>query len=238
MFIGTIEPGFGHAIGTRKKFVRTNYVLIDYENVQPENLALLASEHFRIIVFVGQSQSSIRIGLAMALQSHGDRAAYVKIQGSGPNALDFHIAYYIGRLAEKDKSAFFHVISKDTGFDPLIAHLKTRGIFAKRSIDIRDIPILQTAPAVPAAPTASDGTVIVATTPVAAAALSTHVDSVVAHMKKMARNLPGSEKALRGTLSSWLRPMNASGQDYVLRELIRLNIVVMDSGRVRYSLPS
>jgi hypothetical protein len=220
--------------------MRTNYVLIDYENVQPENLSLLESEHFRIIVFVGQSQSNIRTSLAMALQSHGDRAAYVKIEGNGPNALDFHIAYYIGRIAEKDKSAFFHVISRDTGFDPLIAHLKTRGIFAKRSINIQDIPILQTATAFTAAPVAAARTAIIATTPAQAAeaAQPTHTDIVVAHMKKMIKNLPGSDKALRGTLSSWLRPMDAAGQERVLQELIRLKIVVIDSGRVRYSLPT
>jgi hypothetical protein len=222
--------------------MRTNYVLIDYENVQPENLSLLASEHFRIIVFVGQSQPSIRTGLAIALQSYGARAAYVKIEGNGPNALDFHIAYYIGRLAEKDKSAFFHVISKDTGFDPLIAHLKTRGIFAKRSINIQDIPILQATTALPAAPVvAAVTTKVIASTPAQVAATapaSSHTDIVITHMKKMVKNLPGSEKALRGTLSSWLRPMSAAGQQHVLQELIRLKIIVIDSGRVRYSLPA
>jgi hypothetical protein len=220
--------------------MRTNYVLIDYENVQPENLSLLASEHFRIIVFVGQSQLSIRTSLAIALQSYGPRAAYVKIEGNGPNALDFHIAYYIGRLAEKDKSAFFHVISRDTGFDPLIAHLKTRGIFAKRSINIQDIPILQASTALTAAPVAAADTAVIASTPAQAAttASASHTDIVIAHMKKMVKNLPGSEKALRGTLSSWLRPMSAAGQQHVLQELIRLKIVVIDSGRVRYSLPT
>lgn len=220
--------------------MRTNYVLIDYENVQPENLSLLGSEHFRIIVFVGQSQPSIRTGLAMALQSCGSRAAYVKIEGNGPNALDFHIAYYIGRLAEKDKTAFFHVISKDTGFDPLIAHLKTRGIFAKRSIKIEDIPALQIATKSPTEIASAAMTAIAPGAPslAIATAPATHADTVLVHMKKMVKNLPRTDKALRRMLLTWLRPINEADRERVLQELIRLKIVVIDNGRVRYSLPA
>lgn len=36
--------------------MKTNYVLIDYENVQPEFAQSLAPEHFKVIVFVGANQ--------------------------------------------------------------------------------------------------------------------------------------------------------------------------------------
>ena len=218
--------------------MRTNYVLIDYENVQPENLSLLVSEHFRIIVFVGQSQPNIRTGLAMALQSLGSRAAYVRIEGNGPNALDFHIAYYIGRLAEKDKTAFFHVISRDTGFDPLIAHLKTRGIFAKRSMKIEDIPAVQVTTKSPIVPASAAVTAIAPSAPSQAIATAppAHTDTVVAHMKKMVNHLPRTDKALSRMLLTWLRPINEADCEHVLQELIRLKIVAIDNGRVRYSL--
>ena len=68
------------------------------------------------------------------------RASYIKITGNGSNALDFHIAYYIGKLAEAEPTAYFHIVSKDTGFDPLIQHLKTEGIFAGRVKAIDEIP--------------------------------------------------------------------------------------------------
>ena len=64
------------------------------------------------------------LSLAAALQTLGSSAEYVTLETTGANALDFHIAYYIGVLSSQDPSAFFHVISKDTGFDPLIKHLK------------------------------------------------------------------------------------------------------------------
>lgn len=123
--------------------LRTNYVLIDFENVQPEAMSLLCQEHFKVIVFVGATQHKIPFEIADALQRMGDRARYVKISGNGPNALDFHIALYIGELAAADPTAYFHIISKDTGFDPLIHHLKDKKVFAARSKDVADIPFFK-----------------------------------------------------------------------------------------------
>jgi hypothetical protein len=33
--------------------MKTNHVLIDFENVQPESLSALSAEQFKILVFVG-----------------------------------------------------------------------------------------------------------------------------------------------------------------------------------------
>lgn len=121
--------------------MRTNFVLIDFESVQPESLAALEQDHFKIIVFVGANQTRVSVDVATALQRRGTSAEYIRISGNGKNALDFHIAYYIGKLAAQDPTAYFHIISKDTGFDPLIQHLKSKGIFAARSTGIADIPL-------------------------------------------------------------------------------------------------
>lgn len=129
--------------------MRTNYVLIDYENVQPalEELSVLDAEHFKIIVFLGSKQTKMLVKVALALQPMGDRARYIQISGNGRNALDFHIAYYIGQLAAADKTIYFHIISKDKGFDPLIQHLKDNKVSALRSIEIDDIPLVKAAKA-------------------------------------------------------------------------------------------
>lgn len=116
-----------------------NVVLIDFESVQPESLAALDKDHFKVLVFVGDSQFKVPFEVAATMQRLGARAEYIKIAGNGPNALDFHIAYYIGQLAAADPSACFCIISKDTGFDPLIQHLKTRKIVVTRSKTIDDI---------------------------------------------------------------------------------------------------
>lgn len=69
---------------------------------------------------------------------------YIKISGNGSNALDFHIAYYIGRLAAADTGSYFHIISKDRGFDPLIQHLRAKKILASRERTISDISCTKT----------------------------------------------------------------------------------------------
>lgn len=77
------------------------------------------------------------------MQSLGENAKYIKIDGTGPNALDFHISYYMGVIAQKDSNAYFHIVTKDTGFDPLIKHLRDKKIFAQRVADISEIQSLQ-----------------------------------------------------------------------------------------------
>jgi hypothetical protein len=126
-----------------QKSFRTNYVLIDFENVQPDSLEQLDHDYFKLLVFVGASQGKVPYDIAASLQRFGDRMAYIKISGNGSNALDFHIAYYIGRLAAADPTAYFHIISKDTGFDPLICHLRVKEILASRVKRISDIPCVK-----------------------------------------------------------------------------------------------
>ncbi len=121
----------------------TQYVLIDFENVHPKNLELLTTHPFKVFVFVGASQTRVPFDLADSMQLLGNSARYIKISGNGQNALDFHIAYYVGELAGKDPDAHFHIISKDKGFDPLIKHLKGRKIRIQRERDLAEIPILR-----------------------------------------------------------------------------------------------
>ena len=125
--------------------MRRNVVLIDLESVQPETLAPLLEEHFEVLLFVGANQTRVNVELAAAMQKLGARGKYIRMMGNGPNALDFHIAYYIGRFAVEDPQAFFHIISRDKGFDPLIAHLKTNKILAGRWESVGEIPIVKNA---------------------------------------------------------------------------------------------
>lgn len=123
-----------------KKQLKTNYILVDYENVQPLTFEIPKNYFFKIILFVGANQTKIPIELATSMQHMGHNAEYVKIEGNGKNALDFHITFYLGKLFEKDPSGYFHLISKDTGFDILIQHLKKQKILINRYNAIDDIP--------------------------------------------------------------------------------------------------
>lgn len=57
-----------------------------------------------------------------ALQPFGADVESVQITGNGPSALDFDIAFYIGHLAQLHPGASFVIVSRDTGFDPLVKH--------------------------------------------------------------------------------------------------------------------
>ncbi len=198
--------------------MKTNYVLIDYENVQPANLALLAGDHFRVKIFVGASQTRLPVELAIAMQRLGDRAEYVRISGNGSNALDFHIAYYIGRIAEKEPKAFFHIISKDTGFDPLVTHLKSQGIFSNRSASLDGIPILKSLVEAPR---------------------DDQVDAVIEKLKGMPKSRPQREKTLRTMISAWFgKNLDDAALERIIKELTKRQIIALEGVRLTYSLPA
>lgn len=120
-----------------------NYVFIDLENIQPSLISQLEHECFRLIVFVGASQNKLPFPIIQDIQKMGERAQYIKISGNGSNALDFHIAYYVGKISAIESSAYFHIISNDSGFDPLIQHLTENKIKITRQSDIKHIPLLK-----------------------------------------------------------------------------------------------
>jgi hypothetical protein len=61
-------------------------------------LSRLTGRSCKVLVFLGAHQSKIPVERVRMLQPLGDRVEYVQIDGNGPNALDFHIAFYLGEL--------------------------------------------------------------------------------------------------------------------------------------------
>lgn len=198
--------------------MRTNYVLIDYENVQPSSLSGLDAEHFRVLVFVGANQNKLSFETAAALQKLGARAEYVKIAANGSNALDFHIAFYIGHLSALDPSAFFHIISKDTGFDPLIQHLKERKVLASRSKDVSDIPLLKAANS---------------------KTIPEKIDVVVANLQQRGASRPRTLKTLTSTINSlFQKQLGEDDLEGLLKELQASGVIAINDTKVTYSLPA
>ena len=198
--------------------MRTNYVLIDYENVQPEALSVLDEEHFKVLVFVGASQTKLAFEAAAALQRMGNRAEYIKISGNGSNALDFHIAFYIGQLASSDPTAYFHIISKDTGFDPLIQHLKSKKLFAARSCDVSEIPLVKVANT---------------KSPIEKIAV------IVANLQQRGASKPRTVKTLLSTVSSiFQKQLSEQELADLLNDLQAKSYVTVNDTKVSYSLPT
>src|SRR5690606_24934474 len=109
--------------GEKGAWMGLEIFLIDYENVQPTGVGRLVPGTCRIMLFLGEKQNKEPVELTRALHPFGADVEYLSISGNGPNAVDFHIAFYIGQLAQKRPGAKFTIVSRDTGFDPLVRHL-------------------------------------------------------------------------------------------------------------------
>ena len=195
----------------------TNYVLIDYENVQPKNFELLEEHPFEILVFVGSSQTKVSISLALEMQKLGSRAQYIQISGNGPNALDFHIAFYIGQLSEQNPNSFFHIISKDTGFDPLIRHLKRKKIRAMRESDLAEIPLLQISSS-----TGADE----------------QVSAIVKNLIGRGQSRPRKVKTLSNTINSlFSEKLSEKEMNALFKKLVEKKYIAVNDTNVSYKLP-
>ncbi len=195
----------------------TNYVLIDFENVQPKDLEILARHPFIVVVFVGAKQAKVPFDLAVAMQALGEKAKYIKIAGSGRNALDFHIAFYVGELSTKEPDAYFYIISRDTGFDPLIKHLKSRKIRIQRERDLAEIPVLRMSSA-----TSNDE----------------KVAAIVKNLADRGQARPRKVKTLANTINSlFTKELEESELLALVRELEKRKYIEVNQGNVTYKLP-
>jgi hypothetical protein len=109
-----------------------NHVFIDFENVHQVDLTLIGAKSVSFTLMVGPKQTKLDSDLVEKLMAHSSSVHLVKLKSSGKNALDFALAYYLGRAALADPTAYFHIVSKDGGYDPLIEHLRDRHINVQR----------------------------------------------------------------------------------------------------------
>jgi hypothetical protein len=195
--------------------MRTNIVLIDFESVQPDSIEALNHEYFQVLLFCGANQSKITFEIAATLQKLGQRAQYIKISGTGPNALDFHIAYYIGRLADVEPGAFFHIVSRDKGFDPLIKHLKEQKILSARSESIAEIPIVKNdAHKLPAE----------------------RAEAFIAKLKEPKVTRPRTEKTMSSAIKAHFKPtIEDSEVTQILQAMVALGFISIEVGKIVYS---
>lgn len=141
------------------------HILVDFENVQPSalDIGLVRGEGLRLVIFRGPGQMKYAADVAEAWQPLGAHVTFVRCAKAGRNAVDMHIAFYLGALvAEQQRAASSSretpkmvIVSRDTDFDPLLLHIRALGFEAQRVATLRSAlgaPIA-TAPA-PRAPAA------------------------------------------------------------------------------------
>lgn len=107
-------------------------LLVDYENIQDIDLSVIQERDIDIKIFVGQAQKKISIDLVQTMQPFGTKVEWIEIEGSGNNALDFHIAFYLGKFSKDIGRGSFFILSKDKGFNPLVKYINKSQINCQR----------------------------------------------------------------------------------------------------------
>jgi len=193
------------------------YVLVDFENVQPKNLEILKEHPFRVLVFIGSNQAKLPRHVVVPMQALGEKAKYVEIAGSGPNALDFHIAYYIGELATQEPDAHFHIVSRDKGFDPLILYLRNRKkIHIRRETDLAEIPELR----IPDTTSRDE-----------------QIDAIVRNLRQRGHSRPRKVKTLQNTINTlFTKKLDQAELDAITGELRKRKLIEVKQNNVSYRL--
>jgi hypothetical protein len=122
---------------------RTNYIFVDFENLQEEiDLDLIAGKAVKIFLVVGHRRKTLPSVLARKLHQYHDQVTWIESEGASRNALDLVLAYHVGVQAKTDPQGYFHILAQDRDYDALIKHLRTNGILASRDEAFGNIPAL------------------------------------------------------------------------------------------------
>lgn len=99
------------------------HLMIDFENIRPENLNTVPIENTHIWLYMGATQKNLPIELVQSLLRFGERVHLIKLEKTGKNALDFYLSYYLGQITAIDKDAHIAILSHDGGYDILVEHI-------------------------------------------------------------------------------------------------------------------
>lgn len=224
------------------------YILVDFENVHESNYKELLSQDVYLEVFLGESQNKIPTDLVLGIQDAVGLGRLIQISGNGKNALDFHIAYELGRIFSENKDAECIVVSKDTGYNPLIA--KICKDFAKKCCrrvnSISELLPVQKQPAEkkPAAtkPAAAKS---VAAKPqpapkkTAQSKNNTMTWDMVLKLLKGQKTLSTKKSSLAASIQSWAKQkkLKLTSADKIIEELQKnKHLEVLATGKIKYLL--
>ena len=90
-----------------------NRVFVDYENVHTVDLSIIGAKAVYLTLLMGAKQTKLDADLVEKLMAHAASVQLIRLTTSGKNALDFALAYYVGRAVITDPTAYFHIVSKD-----------------------------------------------------------------------------------------------------------------------------
>jgi len=106
-------------------------VFVDFENFNTIDLDRLPSSA-RLEIFYGAHQNKPIMALAQRAKRLRLPIDPIEVREQGRNALDFHIAFHLGRVVSENPSARCIILSADKGFDALVGYMERNGYDCRR----------------------------------------------------------------------------------------------------------
>jgi len=189
------------------------YLYIDYENVQDVKVDVIKNT-IKVIIILGENQEKVPIDLVQKTQPFGNAVEWIRVNGKGRNALDFFIAFFLGKDVAADSKKTFIIYSKDAGYDPLINHLQKSGIKAKRIVSFHEL--------------SQNRTIKID---------EVGIKKVKETLKKVAANKrPKKRSSLTAHIIALLKDTPKQHIDKIIEDLFIRKIVYEENGIIKYSL--
>ncbi len=103
---------------------------VDYENIGSLD-SIDLGKYDRLFVFLGPKNRKLKFGEISTVGFCS--LELISLNTMGPNNLDFHLAFHLGRFHElADEQTVFHIISNDSGFNGLVNHINGLGRKCKK----------------------------------------------------------------------------------------------------------
>ncbi len=123
-----VRPGLPS--GSAKLVTQSTHVLVDWENVQPKDIEILAlvPDATDVWIFHGKHQKKVDAHQ----KAFSDHLTLVPVSRAGKNALDFHLSFYMGYITSRNPEVRIVVIANDQGYGPMLDHAKELGFDARQ----------------------------------------------------------------------------------------------------------
>ncbi len=189
------------------------YLYIDYENVQDVKIDVIKPTT-KVTIIVGKDQTKVPIELVQKTQPFGNAVEWIRVNGKGRNALDFFIAFFLGKDVATNNEKTFIIYSKDTGYDPLINHLKKSGIKVKRIVSFHELGQNKAIK-------------------IDEAGIKKVKESLI---KVAANKRPKKRNSLTGFITALLKSTPKQNIDNIIEDLFIEKIIYEENGIIKYSL--
>ena len=220
------------------------HLLVDFENLQPppEHVVRVRGEYSHLWVFHGPHQNKFDAAMVNAWKPLGDRLQLVQSSKNGKNALDFHIAYFLGVLREQDVAArrksIYIVVTGDGGFDALFDFMRGQGCAVDKTGSIPEALALaerlQTQ-----AKKSSGSKAVEKPTALRATLVEEDIAKIVAALALDPKSRPATRKKLEpyvlARLGNKVTPAVAQA---VVKQLTKRGVVTFDGEKIKYVLPA